>query len=386
MPGARRASTRKSSPGAAAITSFFKKEDSKGKEEGPEEKISPSKTSDYESDPSRSNTPNADLSRSNSPQDLENTKEEVKEEVKSEPESVELDIKVEPSSSQSSVKRGVAKEEEDAEEEEEDIFAEVKEENDDKEDVKAAIQSGLLSEEVKKEEERFKAETARMERQEEARKQQLLVKEAKEMSTKQRFERLQKLLGKSKFYSQFLLDKMKQEAAKSLKEAAKENRTKKRAQESKTEDEPKKGRKRGRAKVEDDDSPSKKAKLDASGDLGKARKDPDRKFEGKDIPANQPLLLTGGIMRSYQLEGYEWMATLWENGINGILADEMGLGKTIQTIALICHLVEMGIPGPFLVVAPLSTIENWKREFNRFAPSLPCQIYHGKSQFQGFIY
>jgi len=373
MPGGRKATTRKSSSGAGAITSFFKKEDSKGKEESPEEKISPSKTSDYESEPSRSNTPNADLSRSNSPQDQEDTTDEVKEEVQDEP-----DVKEEPTDSQSSAKRGVAKEEEE-EEEGEDIFAEVKEEEDDKEDVKAAIQSGLLSEDVKKEEERIKAETARMERQEEARKQQLLVKEAKEMSTKQRFERLQKLLGKSKFYSQFLLDKMKQEAAKSLKDAAKENRTKKRAKELKTEDEPTKGRKRGRPKVEDEDSPNKKAKLDASGDVSKDRKDPNRKFEGKDIPVNQPLLLTGGIMRSYQLEGYEWMATLWENGINGILADEMGLGKTIQTVALFCHLYEMGVTGPFLVVAPLSTVPNWVNEFKRFAPTVPCVLYHGSA-------
>ena len=81
-------------------------------------------------------------------------------------------------------------------------------------------------------------------------------------------------------------------------------------------------------------------------DIAKNRNEQQRKFEGKDIPANQPLLLTGGIMRSYQLEGYEWMATLWENGINGILADEMGLGKTIQTVALFCHMYEMGVPGP----------------------------------------
>merc|ERR1719362_829062 len=84
-------------------------------------------------------------------------------------------------------------------------------------------------------------------------------------------------------------------------------------------------------------------------------------------------------MRSYQLEGYEWMATLWENGINGILADEMGLGKTIQTVALFCHLYEMGVTGPFLVVAPLSTVPNWVNEFKRFAPTVPCVLYHGSA-------
>ena len=38
----------------------------------------------------------------------------------------------------------------------------------------------------------------------------------------------------------------------------------------------------------------------------------------------------------------------------------MGLGKTIQTIALMAHIGEKGIWGPFLVVAPSSTLFNWK--------------------------
>lgn len=71
-------------------------------------------------------------------------------------------------------------------------------------------------------------------------------------------------------------------------------------------------------------------------------------------------------MRNYQLEGYLWLAKLYENGINGILADEMGLGKTIQCIALFSYLYEMGVGGPFLVVAPLSTVPNWVNEFKRW--------------------
>lgn len=91
----------------------------------------------------------------------------------------------------------------------------------------------------------------------------------------------------------------------------------------------------------------------------------------------QPALVTGAIMRKYQVEGVLWMASLYENGLNGILADEMGLGKTLQTIAFIAHLYEMKVFGPFLVVAPLSTIQNWSREFSRFAPSVPTIVYHG---------
>ena len=56
--------------------------------------------------------------------------------------------------------------------------------------------------------------------------------------------------------------------------------------------------------------------------------------------------------------------------MNGILADEMGLGKTIQVIALFSHIIEMGVPGPFLVCAPLSTLPNWISEFARFSPEV----------------
>ena len=66
---------------------------------------------------------------------------------------------------------------------------------------------------------------------------------------------------------------------------------------------------------------------------------------------------------------------IYENGINGILADEMGLGKTIQCIALIAHLVEQQIEGPFLIVAPLSTVPNWVSEFKRFAPKVSEQLH-----------
>src|SRR4051794_33906157 len=45
------------------------------------------------------------------------------------------------------------------------------------------------------------------------------------------------------------------------------------------------------------------------------------------IPARQPHLVTGGILRDYQLTGVEWLVSLYDNGLNGILADEMGLGK-----------------------------------------------------------
>jgi len=56
---------------------------------------------------------------------------------------------------------------------------------------------------------------------------------------------------------------------------------------------------------------------------------------------NQPSLLEGGILKSYQIVGLEWLVSLYNNKLNGVLADEMGLGKTIQTISLFCYLMEV---------------------------------------------
>lgn len=69
--------------------------------------------------------------------------------------------------------------------------------------------------------------------------------------------------------------------------------------------------------------------------------------------------------------------------MNGILADEMGLGKTLQVIALFCHLIEMNVTGPFLVVAPLSTLPNWLLEFEKFAPQVFCYFLMKGTQIRG---
>ena len=94
---------------------------------------------------------------------------------------------------------------------------------------------------------------------------------------------------------------------------------------------------------------------------------------------DQPKLIKGGTLKSYQMIGLNWMVSLYNNNLNGILADEMGLGKTIQTISLFCYLIESkGNEGPFLVVVPLTTISNWSMEFDKWAPDIRKIIYKGK--------
>lgn len=77
------------------------------------------------------------------------------------------------------------------------------------------------------------------------------------------------------------------------------------------------------------------------------------------------LFISKFLVKLFSLQNLQ---VLFENGVNGILADEMGLGKTIQCVATICQIITMGATGPFIVVAPLSTLPNWKNEFQRFAP------------------
>lgn len=82
-------------------------------------------------------------------------------------------------------------------------------------------------------------------------------------------------------------------------------------------------------------------------------------------------------LRPYQVEGLNWLAESWRSKRSTILADEMGLGKTIQALALLWYLREYAaIEGPFLVIAPLSTITQWKREVSSWT-DMNVVVYHG---------
>jgi SWI/SNF-related matrix-associated actin-dependent regulator of chromatin subfamily A protein 2/4 len=95
----------------------------------------------------------------------------------------------------------------------------------------------------------------------------------------------------------------------------------------------------------------------------------------------QSALLVGGTLKPYQIQGLEWLVSLYNNHLNGILADEMGLGKTIQTIALITYLMEVKkVNGPYLIIVPLSTLANWVNEFNKWSPSVSTIIFKGNPQ------
>eukprot|EP00756_Hemistasia_phaeocysticola_P054299 Hpha_TRINITY_DN3022_c0_g2::TRINITY_DN3022_c0_g2_i2::g.138748::m.138748 len=76
----------------------------------------------------------------------------------------------------------------------------------------------------------------------------------------------------------------------------------------------------------------------------------------------QSKLLQGGSLKQHQLIGVEWLVSLFTSSASGILADEMGLGKTITVIGLLARLMQENF-GPHLLVVPLSTLGNWRKEF-----------------------
>ncbi|XP_029602603.1 chromodomain-helicase-DNA-binding protein 4 isoform X2 [Salmo trutta] len=110
--------------------------------------------------------------------------------------------------------------------------------------------------------------------------------------------------------------------------------------------------------------------------------DPTIKFD------HQPDYLdtTGGTLHPYQLEGLNWLRFSWAQATDTILADEMGLGKTVQTAVFLYSLYKEGhSKGPFLVSAPLSTIINWEREFELWAPDMYVVTYVGDKDSRAVI-
>ena len=92
----------------------------------------------------------------------------------------------------------------------------------------------------------------------------------------------------------------------------------------------------------------------------------------------------GGELRPYQRRGLAWMHFLEGAGLGACLADDMGLGKTVQVLALLQHeRAEQRELGPTLLVCPLSVVDNWRREAERFAPTLDVHVHHGPTRLRG---
>jgi SNF2 family DNA or RNA helicase len=98
-------------------------------------------------------------------------------------------------------------------------------------------------------------------------------------------------------------------------------------------------------------------------------------YPAPDIPL--PAAFTGTLY-PYQATGFRWLAYMTSQGVPGcLLADEMGLGKTVQIICAFLACRENGMKEPVLVIAPATLLENWRREFAKFAPSVTPLVHRG---------
>ncbi len=87
-------------------------------------------------------------------------------------------------------------------------------------------------------------------------------------------------------------------------------------------------------------------------------------------------------MRPYQLRGFEWLYKNTLLGFGSLIADDMGLGKTLQVIAALLKFKQENRleKEKALVVVPTSLLTNWRKEIEKFAPSLVVGTYHGTAR------
>ncbi|MBN2628529.1 MAG: hypothetical protein JXA95_17820, partial [Spirochaetales bacterium] len=107
----------------------------------------------------------------------------------------------------------------------------------------------------------------------------------------------------------------------------------------------------------------------------KARADRLKEFAGLE---NTPLPAGfRGELRPYQKGGYDWLHFLRRYELGGCLADDMGLGKTVQALCFLQSLKERGELGRVLLLAPVTTLMNWKGEAEKFTPALTLTVHSG---------
>lgn len=89
-----------------------------------------------------------------------------------------------------------------------------------------------------------------------------------------------------------------------------------------------------------------------------------------------PYLQEGFQLKTHQEEGVAWLQHLYKSKVSGcLMADDMGLGKTLQILYFIdWHSRKYANHKPYLIVAPVSLLENWENEYNRFFMSPKLKV------------
>ena len=83
-------------------------------------------------------------------------------------------------------------------------------------------------------------------------------------------------------------------------------------------------------------------------------------------------------LRPYQSSGYTWLHYMDQLGFGACLADDMGLGKTIQVLTYLEKMRRTEKGTRVLLIVPASLLGNWKKEADKFVPSMDVHILHGR--------
>jgi len=130
--------------------------------------------------------------------------------------------------------------------------------------------------------------------------------------------------------------------------------------------------------VDEDDSSGKKVLIikENTEELefsNKVEKIEDVNFELQEISN----LAEGIYLKDHQKNGVAWLQTLYNPPYNSpgvLLADDMGLGKTIQVLYFVEWYKQAGNKKPILIVAPVSLLENWQNEYEKFFPNASYEM------------
>lgn len=100
----------------------------------------------------------------------------------------------------------------------------------------------------------------------------------------------------------------------------------------------------------------------------------------KESQTYQPPHSVNANLYPYQQGGARWLEFMTSQRCGSILGDEMGLGKTLQIISVMAILKEKKPSAHFLVICPVSLLENWRRELEKFCPSLTVNVHYGSKR------
>ena len=101
-----------------------------------------------------------------------------------------------------------------------------------------------------------------------------------------------------------------------------------------------------------------------------------RAAEVEHVYAEPPHLRDGIRPRKHQEVGIAWLQSLSSDHPGALLADDMGLGKTFTVLAFLKWFSTLpeAEDKPYLVVAPVSLLENWENEVDRFFEPSPPEV------------